>query len=54
MENDRSDQNWPQLLPSESLHLNKKETGEDFPGGPVVKTPSFQRRGPRFCPWSQY
>ena len=54
MENDSSDQNWPQLLPSESLHLNKKETGEDFPGGPVVKTPSFQRRGPRFRPWSEY
>ena len=24
----------------------------DFPGGPVVKTPSFQCRGPRFDPWS--
>ena len=25
---------------------------EDFPGGPVVKTPSSQCRGHRFDPWS--
>ena len=24
----------------------------DFPGGPVVKTPCSQCRGPRFDPWS--
>ena len=24
----------------------------DFPGGPVVKTPCFHCRGPRFHPWS--
>ena len=24
----------------------------DFPGGPVVKTPHFQCRGPGFDPWS--
>ena len=25
---------------------------QDLPGGPVVKTPSYQIRGPRFNPWS--
>ena len=24
---------------------------QNFPGGPVVKTPCFQRRGRRFDPW---
>ena len=26
---------------------------QDFPGGPVVKTLSFQCRGPGFNPWSE-
>ena len=26
---------------------------QDFAGGPVVKTPHFQRRGHRFNPWSE-
>ena len=26
-------------------------TKKDFPGGPVVKTPHFQCRGPGFNPW---
>ena len=29
-----------------------KSKARDFPGGPVVKTPSSQCRGPRFDPWS--
>ena len=29
-----------------------KTTRRDFPGGPVVKTLSFQCRGHRFDPWS--
>ena len=27
-------------------------TVEDFPGGPVAKTPHFQSREPGFDPWS--
>ena len=30
----------------------KDEVILDFPGSPVVKTPSSQRRGHRFDPWS--
>ena len=29
-----------------------RKASEDFPGGPVAKTPSSQCRGPRFNPWS--
>ena len=29
----------------------KIKSGRDFPGGPVAKTLSSQRRGPRFDPW---
>ena len=29
----------------------KKSKRGDFPGGPVVKTPRSQYRGPRFDPW---
>ena len=29
-----------------------KVTLRDFPGGPVVKTPGTQCRGPNFNPWS--
>ena len=35
-----------------SLQLNKKanqfKNGQDFPGGPAVKTPRFHRRGHGF------
>ena len=30
----------------------KKKTSGDFPGGPAVKTPCSQCRGPGFDPWS--
>ena len=30
----------------------QKQRDWDFPGGPVVKTPRFQRRACRFDPWS--
>ena len=30
-----------------------KSLSGDFPGGPVVKTPCAQSRGPRFDPWSE-
>ena len=30
-----------------------KNTCQDFPGGPVAKTPSSQCRGPGFDPWSE-
>ena len=30
----------------------KVGTYQDFPGGPVVKTPHFHCRGCRFDPWS--
>ena len=29
----------------------KKTTWEEFPGGPVVRTPSFHDRGHGFNPW---
>ena len=29
----------------------KSRASRDFPGGPVVKTPCFQRRGHGFDPW---
>ena len=32
--------------------VNLKEKSQDFPGGPVVKTPHSQCRGPRFNSWS--
>ena len=31
------------------LHNNVQT--EDFPGGPVAKTPCYQCRGPGFDPW---
>ena len=31
--------------------LKKKKEKEDFPGGPVVKTPRSQCRGHGFNPW---
>ena len=34
-----------------SIFLFKKKSGLDFPGGPVVKTPRFHRKGCRFDPW---
>ena len=36
------------------LHQGNQEGPEswDFPGGPVVKTPHSQCRGPGFDPWS--
>ena len=34
-----------------SLVGASKWPGRDFPGGPVVKTASFQCRGPGFDPW---
>ena len=34
------------------MAIIKKSTNRDFPGGPVVKTPSFQCRGHGFNPWS--
>ena len=30
----------------------KIQLGRDFSGGPAVKTPRSQCRGPRFDPWS--
>ena len=30
----------------------EKLLGWDFPGGPVVKIPSFHSKGPGFHPWS--
>ena len=35
-----------------TIHRVKKSDLRDFPGGPVVKTPSFQCRGCGFGPWS--
>ena len=32
--------------------FDQKSEIKDFSGGPVVNTPSFQRRGQRFNPWS--
>ena len=32
--------------------FDQKSEINDFSGGPVVNTPSFQRRGQRFNPWS--
>ena len=34
------------------LHKCTSELSRDFPGGPVVKTPHSQCRGPGFDPWS--
>ena len=31
---------------------NQEEGERDFPGGPVVKTPSFHCKGRGFDPWS--
>ena len=33
-------------------HINK-DTDREFPGGPLVRTPSFHCQGPRFNPWSR-
>ena len=38
--------------PKGQLLEARKERQGDFPGGPVVKTPHSQCRGPRFDPWS--
>ena len=37
-----------------NTYLYKEEESQDFPHGPVVKTPLFQCRGCRFGPWSGY
>ena len=36
----------------DNLHLFHITMVRDFPGGPVVKGPWSQRKGPRFDPWS--
>ena len=41
-----------QTHPLGSEACSKNNVG-DFPGGPVVKTPSSQSRGPGFDPWSR-
>ena len=44
------------LIYSKSTGLNvnliQKHPCRDFPGGPLVKNPHSQCRGPRFNPWS--
>ena len=35
-------------LDNQSLSLQEKSELQDFPGGPVAKTPHAQCRGPRF------
>ena len=40
----------PQLLQAPLSSTTKQ--AQDFPGGPVAKTPCSQCRGPRFNPWS--
>ena len=35
------------------VEKKKKVAHQDFPGGTVAKTLSFQRRGPKFDPWSR-
>ena len=41
------------LLNSKVVRENKhvRNNQGDFPGGPVVRAPSFHCRGPRFDPW---
>ena len=39
-------------LDNQSLSLQEKSELQDFPGGPVAKTPHAQCRGPRFDSWS--
>ena len=34
------------------VYYQKIRSFQDFPGGPVVETPRFQRRGCGFGPWS--
>ena len=36
-----------------SANTGKEERSQDFPSGPVVRTPHFQCRGHRFNPWSE-
>ena len=42
---------WTPFCPQVGLVV-KTDDAEDFPGGPVVKTPCFQCRGLGFDPWS--
>ena len=37
---------------TDPLKIEIKEDLSDFPGGPVVKTPHSQCKGPGFDPWS--
>ena len=40
------------VLPEKAFELAPQGEDVGFPGGPVVKTPCSQCRGPRFNPWS--
>ena len=40
------------IVLSTVIVYQEKLLGWDFPGGPVVKIPSFHSRGPGFHPWS--
>ena len=47
-----------QLSPRSAAQTQRRQNkclflnaSKDFPGNPVVKTPHFQCRGPRFSPW---
>ena len=42
---------WHQQWQDSNAHHYKKKPGQDFPGGPVVKTPCFQCRGCGFNLW---
>ena len=39
------------LFREKALYLKPEQ--EDFPGGPVAKTPHSQRRAPGLNPWSE-
>ena len=40
-----------ELRSHKPLSMAKKKINQDFPGGPVFKTPCFQHRGHGFNPW---
>ena len=44
---------WGEGMVVKGKMLSKEILSGDFPGGPVAKTPSSQRREPRFYPKSK-
>ena len=50
--NDVSDKGLISKIHKEFIQTSKRQTTQDFPRGPVARTPRSQCRGPRLDPWS--